>query len=94
MVQILFWFVVGLAGAISGAAVWIAKYILLPLRDGHLGYLKETSKILPEICTTLKSLCEQLKETSEDIKGVKHSQRKITDSWRHGQPPLPAGTTP
>ena len=39
VVQILFWFVVALAGSISGSLIWFARYILIPARDEHFAFL-------------------------------------------------------
>jgi predicted PurR-regulated permease PerM len=56
---------------IPGAAlVWIAWYIIMPIKDGHLNFLKKTSE-------TQEKLTETIEKQAEIMSAVLSNQNKI-----------------
>ena len=89
IVQILFWFIVVMAGGISGAVAWLAKYVVLPVKDAHIEYLKVNTASVVKVEQCLTSISQSTTQTA-DVALHSDRQRRLHEI-NHAQQELAAG---
>ena len=79
IVQMLFYFVCVLSFAIGSSIVWFAKYMLLPLRDGHLQHLANTKQFMDKMEQDNEKRSEMHRENLEKLEEIHELQKQIKD---------------